>query len=132
MEEKDVVVRDERKFVPPPTTRSPSPVNAGIKRPHPDEEANASTPVPTDKGKANLPAFKKNKLPTIKKRPPGGALNGSGGPSTPTTRGPSEKTGETERLALPVMRKQATMAPNADFDLRDASVYASLFQKVCG
>lgn len=140
VEEKEVFVRDERKFVPA-GTRSPSPSSTGTKRARTEEQeqpvVDAAVPigvkVEADKAKeSTLPAFKKRKLPTIKKNKPPGTANGSTGPSTPVTRPPPEKPAESERLPLPAVRKAAAMAPNADFDLRDASVYASLFQKPGG
>ncbi|KAH8106839.1 hypothetical protein BXZ70DRAFT_252926 [Cristinia sonorae] len=135
-EEKEIFVRDERKIVPP-VPRSPSPSIQATKRPLADEDDQGAIDVPgndkPDAEKSALPAFKKRKLPTIKKnKPPGAGTNGSTGPSTPVTRPALEKTAETERLPLPVVRKNAVAAPNADFDLRDASVYASLFQKPGG
>jgi hypothetical protein len=76
------------------------------------------------------PPVKKAKLPPIKKNrplgPPTNPLSSSAKPlpkpaPTPTT-----------DLAVPISgaRKPAATANNADFDLRDASVYASLFAKV--
>ncbi|THH31138.1 hypothetical protein EUX98_g3049 [Antrodiella citrinella] len=140
-DEKEMLVRDDRKYVP--GTRSPSPSSQGMstKRAHTEEVDveeeqpvvdSSTAKVEADKEKEPLPGFKKRKLPTIKKNKPPGASNSLTGPSTPAVRPSPQKPNEPERLPLPVLKKPASVAPNADFDLRDASVYASLFQKPGG
>ncbi|KAI0682443.1 hypothetical protein BC835DRAFT_1400182 [Cytidiella melzeri] len=81
---------------------------------------NDSTPPPAKKPK--LPPIKKNKTSAPPNAPPL--------PAKPPARPTLIKTD----LVLPVSgaRKSAAPANNADFDLRDASVYASLFAKPSG
>ncbi|KAL0954770.1 hypothetical protein HGRIS_003720 [Hohenbuehelia grisea] len=79
------------------------------------------------------PPLKKPKLPTIRKT----KLAGSGGPSTPVSASkPSQgaKPVVDEKLATTssVPRKPAAFAGNADFDLRNPSVYSELFKTAGG
>ncbi|KIP09481.1 hypothetical protein PHLGIDRAFT_126229 [Phlebiopsis gigantea 11061_1 CR5-6] len=82
------------------------------------------------------PAPKKRKLPTIKKnKPTAGTPTPSGAPVPKlSTKASSGDSSALDNLALPVVggRKPAATANNADFDLRDKSVYASLFMKPGG
>lgn len=96
------------------------------------------TPKVVQKEKdATPPIPKKRKLPPIKKNKPtnGTSTNSSTPGATPAPVRPPMKplVDERDSLALPVAgaRKTAAKANNADFDLRDKSVYASLFMKVC-
>ncbi|TCD66025.1 hypothetical protein EIP91_001925 [Steccherinum ochraceum] len=148
-EEKEIYVRDERKYLPP-TTRSPSPsTTQGTKRARAEDDDFAIVDVvstttkptavepPPVKEAPIYPAFKKTKFPTMKKnKPPGAASSANAGvsPSTPvsSSRPPLQSAGASEKLPLAVERKKAAAPSNADFDLRDASVYASLFAKPGG
>ncbi|KAI0093501.1 hypothetical protein BDY19DRAFT_255379 [Irpex rosettiformis] len=78
------------------------------------------------------PPVKRPKLPPIKKNKPFGtplagpaAIKQAGKPAPPPPK--ADLT-----LPVPGTRKPAATANNADFDLRDASVYASLFAKPSG
>ena len=92
---------------------------------HKSESRTISSKDPTP------PPPKRPKLPPIKKKQPSNTPV-----ATPSTaKQPAKPTPQPPKadLALPVpgTRKPAATANNADFDLRDASVYASLFAKVC-
>ncbi|KZT09336.1 uncharacterized protein LAESUDRAFT_810942 [Laetiporus sulphureus 93-53] len=159
-EGKDVHIRDERKL-PPSALRGTSREKSsgppiGAKRSLPKEEAvEVTSPVITpsssapavekrDKSppkveEATLPMFKKRKLPTIKKNKP------SAVPTTPaySKLPPSVESKESDVTTKPAnpnplglaggaASKLAATLGNADFDLRDASVYAQLFTKPGG
>lgn len=140
--EREITFRDERKLVPPVASSSKDIQPSRSKRPHSRLDDNIDTDfdvVVEKEATPPPPPPKKPKLPPIKKnKPPPGSLN-STGPSTPVTRPPLTKTsaGHPQQqtgangLPLPPLRKPAATANNADFDLRDASVYAQLFTKVC-
>ncbi|CCM03109.1 uncharacterized protein FIBRA_05229 [Fibroporia radiculosa] len=141
-EEKEIIVRDERKLPPAapsaPKDRSAVPA-ANSKRPAPKDDRQvavaepaaaekAQEPVPLEEAAPPLP--KKRKLPTIKKN------KASATPSTPSVAAVSPAVGEKKDAAADVItpvgvaaRKPAATANNADFDLRDKSVYAQLFTK---
>lgn len=150
--DKEIVIRDERK-IPPPATSTPKEkpsMPTGSKRPPPKDEdedmdidvsgtTRADSPdkskvaPPTKLEDPAPPPLKKRKLPTIKKN------KTSTAPSTPSTAKPSisdEKKDATttattaSTLVGVAARKPAATAGNADFDLRDKSVYAQLFNKV--
>lgn len=76
------------------------------------------------------PPPKRPKLPPIKKNKPFGTPVAPAPIIKPTAK-PTAPPAKTD-LAIPVpgTRKPAATANNADFDLRDANVYASLFAKV--
>ncbi|KAI0928919.1 hypothetical protein AcV7_008735 [Taiwanofungus camphoratus] len=158
-EEKEFYMKDERKL-PPQTVSSTakeasSSATAHAKRPlHKDDEVDSATHTPSvattdvqdiatvdSKTKdVTPPPPKKLKLPTIKKNKLPAANSTT--PSTPSaplkpTHTTSEK--ELDTTTLPPItpgsiaaRKLMTPAGNADFDLRDKSVYAQLFSKPAG
>ena len=87
-----------------------------------------------DSAELAAPPPKKRKLPPIKKNKPHpgtSATSSTAGPR-PTPKPLPNGGSALDGLALPVAgaRKPAATANNADFDLRDKSVYASLFMKV--
>lgn len=124
-EDAPIVVKDERKSVPP-VALAPNGAPSG-KRSHPPEDEE-SIDVETVTKELSPPPLKKRKLPPIKKnKPPTAASTAS---STPSGK-PGVKPTEKDAFALPTpVRKPAATIGNADFDLRDASVYAQLFTKV--
>ncbi|PCH37960.1 hypothetical protein WOLCODRAFT_135958 [Wolfiporia cocos MD-104 SS10] len=143
-EEKEIVIRDERKLPPPAPSTSKQPVAAttASKRPSLKTEDSASTSAADDAGKQQVesptktedpaPALPvKRKLPTIKKNKPPTA---SSTPTAPKPPPPPQSTSEQKDAspsAKPVgvaARKPVNTLGNADFDLRDKSVYASLFK----
>lgn len=130
-DEREITFRDERKLsapTPEPDSRRVSaspPIDMSV-----DPEESVDTAVRRDGPPAPPPKrkylnFKKNKLTT---NPPT--------PSTPSAKPPvSDKNGFNSPvdIALPPKvglntRKPAATIGSADFDLRDASVYASLFK----
>lgn len=128
--DKDIILgKDERRSIPPAVAQ-------GAKRAHPSEDEDPID-VETVTKEPTPPPLKKRKLPTIKKnKPPVGSTTAS----TPSTSRPPAKpegsvggngiSGAKDAFALG-QRKTAAGLGNADFDLRDASVYAQLFTKVC-
>lgn len=82
-----------------------------------------SSPPPVKRPK--LPPIKKNKLPGNPSSTSAFNL-----PPKPTPKLPSAAGKDELALSVPGSRKPAATANNADFDLRDASVYAQLFNKV--
>ncbi|KAH9843082.1 uncharacterized protein C8Q71DRAFT_234314 [Rhodofomes roseus] len=147
VEEKEIVIRDERKLPPPdpPAPKEkPSTSRIPLKRPPSSEDAEVpvessaatGTSVPDDPAlkaeDAEPPPPKKRKLPPIKKN------KTSTGPSTPAPAKPPTAVSKVDSSTPakdpngPVgvaARKPAAAMGAADFDLRDASVYASLFNK---
>lgn len=126
--DKPITVKDERRGVP--SRSGPSfPGKRGVLNDDGDEDDSTSK---ADSVEAAPPPPKKPKLPPIKKNKP------STGTSTPTglpaKLPPKPAAVDKDGLALGVAgaRKPAATANNADFDLRDASVYASLFMKPGG
>lgn len=130
--EKNITVKDERKLVPS-REGSTAATKRGVSADDADDDEYATK---VDSAEPAAPPPKKRKLPPMKKNKP------STGTSTPTPAAmpklppkptPNEDKG-LDGLALPVSgaRKPAATANNADFDLRDKSVYASLFMKVSG
>ena len=120
--EKKTAARDERR-VGPASKRGVSADDIDD-----DDDSKAGSAEPT------VPIPKKRKLPPIKKnKPPIGTSTPSGVPvpKLPTKTSSSDNSA-LDNLAIPVVggRKPAATANNADFDLRDKSVYASLFMKV--
>ncbi|KAI0341828.1 hypothetical protein BDW22DRAFT_1358709 [Trametopsis cervina] len=77
---------------------------------------------------ATPPPVKKPKYPPIKKNKPSAAPVL---PPKPLTK-PAVTAKPDSSLTVPGARKPAATANNADFDLRDANVYASLFAKPSG
>lgn len=136
--EKEITFRDERKVAPPIASSSRDVPPSRSKRVHSklDDEDDADFDVVNEKeATPPPPPPKKPKLPTIKKNKPAPGSVNSTGPSTPATRPPLNKTTtglpqQNGANGLPLLRKPAATANNADFDLRDASVYAQLFTKV--
>lgn len=129
--EKEIVIKDERRLA----TSTPS--NQGTKRMRPKEEEDlrgGSLPTATSEDAMSRageepdptpPPVKKRKLPPIKK-----IKSATGSASSTSTPKPTMNT------LLPkkeegTVRKVAASLGSHDFDLRDASVYAQLFTKVC-
>lgn len=107
----DITVKDERGSVPLPAAATEDEETVDI-------ESVAKEPTPPPK-KRKFPPIKKIKAP---------ATAGSTAASTPTSKLPGKST--EGAFALPgAARKPAATIANADFDLRDANVYASLFNK---
>lgn len=136
--EKDITFRDERKLAPPAASSTKQPQPSRAKRPHSkvDNDDDPGFDVVNEKATTPPPPPpKRPKLPTIKKNKPAPGSTNSTNPSTPLTRPSLTKTTtglpqQTGPNGLPA-RKPAATANNADFDLRDANVYAQLFTKVC-
>lgn len=125
--DKPITVRDERKVAPSRGGGPTFPGKRGVL--NDDGDGDDDSISKTDSVEAAAPPTKKAKLPPIKKNKP------STGTSTPTSvpaKPPPKPAVEADGLALSAAgaRKPAATANNADFDLRDASVYASLFMKV--
>ncbi|KZT70119.1 hypothetical protein DAEQUDRAFT_764869 [Daedalea quercina L-15889] len=145
VEEKEIVIRDERKLLPsesPVPKDKPSTSRLPLKRaPSSDEipggnSATAALDVPEDTAanteEAEPPPPKKRKLPPIKKN------KTSTVPSTPAVAKPATNAPKVDTPTPskdpngPVgvaARKPAASMGAADFDLRDANVYAQLFNK---
>lgn len=123
--DKPITVKDERKVMPSRGGGPTFPGKRGVLNDDGDAEEDSTSKA--DNIAATAPLPKKPKLPPIKKNKP------STETSTPTGI-PAKPKPEADGLALGVAgaRKPAATANNADFDLRDASVYASLFMKVRG
>ncbi|KAL4254054.1 hypothetical protein ABKN59_002467 [Abortiporus biennis] len=134
--EKQITMRDERKMTSPlSTTPSTSISKESTKRSRPLEDESSllafattseltkpeeAEPIPPPPKKIKLPTIKKNKQPAS-----------STTPSTPGAKPTAKKKPDPIRPTI-VERKPAATANNADFDLRDASVYAQLFNKPAG
>lgn len=132
-EEKETVIRDERKSLPSAATSVMSGA-IGIKRPKSERDEDSldvdittESIAQTSVKDSTPPPPKKRKLPTIKKNKP--SVGGTPS-STPSSKpAPKATSDQKDNFALPVpTRKSATTA--TDFDLRDKSVYAQLFTKV--
>ena len=149
VEEKDIVIRDERKLPPPepptPKDKPPAPRIPLKRAPSSDERLEASV-EPISTASADVPEStpqkveevepppKKRKLPTIKKNKP------STGPSTPTPAKIPAAVAPAPESSTPskdptgpvgvAARKPAAALGAADFDLRDKSVYDQLFNRV--
>ncbi|KAF7789514.1 hypothetical protein EIP86_000460 [Pleurotus ostreatoroseus] len=128
--DKDIIIaKDERRSIPPTIGLPPK---RALEEEDPiDVESVAKEPTP--------PPLKKRKLPTIKKNKPSAGSTASSTPSTskPVPKPEASAAGSsgngtgTDAFALG-QRKTAANLGNADFDLRDASVYAQLFTKPGG
>ncbi|CAL1705070.1 unnamed protein product [Somion occarium] len=138
--DKDVAFRDERRLAPPIPSSSKDVPPPRTKRARPKVEDLDVTELFTSTT-ADLivrdreptpppPPPKKPKLPTIKKNKPP-ATGSAAATRPPLTRAAPEKT-DANGLPIPLARKPAGPASNADFDLRDKSVYAQLFTKPGG
>lgn len=126
--EKKITVRDERKGV---SSREGSAFTGrrGVSGGDVDDDE-----VSKADGSEPVAPLKKRKLPPIKKHKPSTSTT-TPSSTAPTKPAPKPVPGENsalDSLALPVAgsRKPAATTNNADFDLRDKSVYASLFMKV--
>ncbi|KAF8894614.1 hypothetical protein BD779DRAFT_853350 [Infundibulicybe gibba] len=100
---------------------------------HDSAPGKPESPPPPKEVTPPPPPAKRRKLPTIKKN----KIPGSAGPLTPVTTAkavlPSQTvTAESTLLPTTSARKPAATAGNADFDLRNASVYAELFKTAGG
>lgn len=148
VEEKDIVIRDERKLPPPdplapkdkPSTSSRAPLKRALSSDDHVEGAGATSMAAVTTADPNAkvedtdpPLPKKRKLPPIKKNKPSTA------PTTPGIAKPLAVVPKADGTTIakdpngPVgvaARKPAAAMGATDFDLRDASVYASLFNKV--
>ena len=134
--EKEITIKDERKPLSIPAV-APAASSYGAKRTRMKEEEdvtgvphsatiNEEIPSLVKEPDPTPPPTKKRKLPPIKKNK---STTGSAASSTPTTK-PPVKLPLDKKDDISLVRKPAGSTNNADFDLRDASVYASLFTKV--
>lgn len=148
VEEKEIVIRDERKLPPPldppapkekpsasrlPLKRAPSSEDAEIPA---QSSVSATTNGAADPAvraeDADPPPPKKRKLPPIKKNKSSTTSSTPAVAKPPTTAPKAESATPAKDPDGPVgvaARKPAATMGAADFDLRDASVYASLFNK---
>lgn len=127
--DKPITLKDERKAVPSRGGGPTFPGKRGVLNDDADAEEDSTSK--TDSVEVAAPPPKKPKLPPIKKNKPlPGISTPTGIPGKPPLKSGVEADGLT--LGVAGARKPAATANNADFDLRDASVYASLFMKVRG
>ncbi|KAG2063816.1 hypothetical protein BDR04DRAFT_1146173 [Suillus decipiens] len=140
--EKEIMIKDERKILPPDTMSASTSVTAQsqVSDLFADDESSVHPPSVVDPSAAPdqsalpPPELKKRKLPTIKKNKPSTSTTTSAqAQSTTVPSKPPPSTDDATKIGAPhPQRKAAGLMGAADFDLRDKSVYAELFKGAGG